>query len=279
MDYTLITECGTVISQPGKYRLEKDIICGSFWPEGLVDALRIEANHVVVDFNGHHIAEGSSNSVGNGIRIGGFEDWISVTDVTLRGPGFVEGFQTDGIIVYNGSNHVTITKLIIQGNVDNGIIVGGSDVTVHDNVIRGSEYCGVEGWGSSMRFLYNHIGPEGAAPGRPLDCGIHIFGSETAGATGVEVRGNQIDAATGLSMEADGGLVTSNQIHGSSIALWIRGHGNRIVANKFSNDGFDPPHVTPADIVDDSGCGANFYKENWFTTALPACVQVPRTGL
>ncbi|MEO8453008.1 MAG: right-handed parallel beta-helix repeat-containing protein [Gemmatimonadota bacterium] len=209
-DYTLITDCGTVISQPGKYRLEKDVSCDQvvndpFSGPWISSALTIAANHVVVDLIRHHISTQPSAGPG-GVARGDISWGIMVrgsADVTIRGPGFVEQFMSSGIVL-ESSTRVTITKVIVRANVDYGLhIRNSSEVTIHDNTIHGTETmlpmqmpstADVVAFGSSsLHLLYNHMG---TASGQASDYGISLGGN------GMEVRGNLVQGAFfGLALE------------------------------------------------------------------------------
>lgn len=84
---TPITQCGTVITQPGTYTVANDLSC--FFQDGI----DIVSDHVILMLNNHQISAFSDfGFFGNGVSVG-----VGVTSgnshVQVLGPGTITGFN------------------------------------------------------------------------------------------------------------------------------------------------------------------------------------------
>lgn len=105
-----------------------------------VPCLDIGASNVTLELNGFSITgqgdaqtgcAGSAGSSGteHGIRV------LGRTGVTIRGPGIVQRFRNQGIVI-NGSTGTTVTGVTMSTNCQSGIIVnGGASLSVLENNI------------------------------------------------------------------------------------------------------------------------------------------------
>ena len=101
--------------------------------------LDITASNVTVDLNGFTMtgqadpqtgcAGSNGSGIEHGIRI------LMQTGVTIRGPGIVQRFRNQGIVI-NGSNSTTVTGVTTSTNCNSGIFVaGGASLAVLENNI------------------------------------------------------------------------------------------------------------------------------------------------
>jgi hypothetical protein len=99
--------------------------------------LDIVADNVTLDLNGFTVTglgdpqTGCGGSAGaaaeHGVRV------LGRTGVTIRGPGIVQRFRNQGIVI-NGSIATTVTFMTLSTNCNSGIIVnGGSSLSVLEN--------------------------------------------------------------------------------------------------------------------------------------------------
>ncbi|MBM3212640.1 hypothetical protein FJZ33_10495, partial [Candidatus Poribacteria bacterium] len=162
--------CGMVINNPGEYILENDITrCSGGGGYGVKYAIKIQADNVRLDLNGHTI---SGTGSAYGIYVAGS------SFVTIAGPGRIENFNTgisiecrydSGTGTSYSSNHNTIENLTISGNtfgisfdwahsgltytgnsIDNNTILSNSqigiylsdsvDSTISNNIVSGGYY-------------------------------------------------------------------------------------------------------------------------------------------
>jgi len=248
VDYIPISRCGTVITEPGRYRLIADLIDCRHESGRPIE---IRASHVELDLNRRRIAMTQYNSDDDwGILIDG------VTDVIVRGPGTIERFFWFGILV-RGSSGVTLTRVTSQDNVESNVIAYDvTDLTLHDNRLLRGGYASLDLRASSSRILYNRI-----TSSQYGENTVYVEGGSTA----LEFRGNVVEGGYGVVVRASGNTFVGNTVT-NTIGFSPGAVGNRVIENVFGS------------IEDENGCGPNVYKGNWFTAAYPACLQVPRVG-
>lgn len=236
---TAITDCGTVISQPGRYFLANDLKeCPDF-------GISIAANSVRVELRGHTIQGTLGN---NAINAKGGDTGLS--DLEIEGPGIVTGGLAG--IHFGNVHHSRVHGLVLVRNNFGMTVNAGdftSDATVEatastenefrDNIITGNTYHGIAvNDGNENRFLHNNLSSNGSQ-------GLSLFNAENNIA-----RDNTADGNGGSGIDA-GALGAGNQIE-HNIAL-----GN-----------------SRPDLKDENGdCTRNTWTGNSFTSNAPVCVQ------
>ncbi len=124
-----ISECGTVITEPGKYRVIQDLFC---LPDQ--QGIQIFASDVTLDLKGHAITCDTSGEEDVGaVWVGNpFNPDSVVEDVWVKN-GTVSGC-TDGVIFFFGQSG-KVTEITAVGNEDKGIFVlGAKDTLIKNNV-------------------------------------------------------------------------------------------------------------------------------------------------
>ena len=157
-----ITECGTVISEPGKYNIKNDLLDCS--PAG--GGVLIMTSDVTLDLKGHTISckQDPSELAGAviiGWPVGGFEN------VVVRN-GTVSGCD-DGILLWFTDN-VTVTRMHLEDNVDDlgleagGItLVGATNSRIKNNTFTGN-YAGIRSFsGQGNRIWGNYTNHDWSA--------------------------------------------------------------------------------------------------------------------
>ncbi len=124
-----ISECGTVITEPGKYRVTQDLFC-------LPDqrGIQVFASDVTLDLKGHTITcDTSGDQDVSAVWVGNPSDPDSVVkDVWVKN-GTVSGC-TDGVIFFYGQSG-KVTKITAVSNEDKGIFVlEAKDTLIKNNV-------------------------------------------------------------------------------------------------------------------------------------------------
>ena len=100
-----ITACGTIITEPGKYRLTTDLLgCG-------VNGITIHSSDVTLHLGGHTISHAGGPS-GTGLAV------LNVSNVSIHGPGSIENFPLGGEFAGVSDSRmsgVTVTQSRFQG--------------------------------------------------------------------------------------------------------------------------------------------------------------------
>jgi parallel beta-helix repeat protein len=272
-----ITECGTIIGQPGHYILANDLNCGgpvgpaagvanpvAGWgplqnpfdgstivlphPLTIPNGIDIIADHVDLLLNGHTIDGGGSGGIGISVGVAGSAPGNA--HVHILGPGTVTGFGTGLLLVQATFSSVR-------------------EVTATDN---------------GADFVLSGFAP---------DC------APACSSTKNDFQGNTAaNSMFGFLLQgADDNTLRDNNVSntGFGIVLAILNQGNDVRANTASNNaeagivlGFfgifnvtdnDVTHNTALnngvfDLFDFNGnCTTNTWKHNTFVTAGPPCIQ------
>ena len=140
--------CGQTIT--ADLELDHDLVCRG-------PGIRLEANGITLDLNGHSITGSSRSLPFVGITIGNQDD------VTILGHGTVTNFRT-GILIVN-SHDIVVKKVEVTGNGvaasanGDGIrIINSYDVRLEKNEIEGNGNDGIEVSGSTgVKIVKNDI--------------------------------------------------------------------------------------------------------------------------
>jgi Ca2+-binding RTX toxin-like protein len=207
----IISEAGTVITAPGVYTLDRDLVFSG----RTGSAITVAADNVVIELNGHTIrGSGAANSFANA---------ISATDrsgVTVRN-GSIEGFfygvrlddTSTGTVRYG--NHL-ISNLDVSDCTFRGISVQGPNNTVRNctvSDIQGTTNydnafaCGIESLGPRAQLLSNVI--------------RDVYARDMGEGLGISVSNNGIGTVVG-------GNTISNTVFDEfrSFGIWVGGGSN-----------------------------------------------------
>jgi parallel beta-helix repeat protein len=236
---TGITDCGTVISESGRYFLANDLKdCPGF-------GISIAVSNVKVELRGHTI-QGTSGD--NAINAKG--DDTGLSGIEIDGPGTVTG----GIagVAFGNVHHSRVHGLVLVRN-NFGIAVNSGDFTsdatvaasastdneIRDNVITSNAFHGITvNGGDENQFIRNNLSGNG-------NHGLFL-----SVASNNVARGNTADMNGGSGIDA-GTFGSGNQVEGN-VAL---GNGG-------------------PDLNDENGdCIRNTWTDNSFTTNSPGCIE------
>lgn len=235
---TAITDCGTVISDSGRYFLANDL---KDCPDS---GITITVSHVQVELRGHTIQAG-----GNVIDAKGGDSGLS--ELEIEGPGTITGGSAAGIS-FGNVHHSGVHGLMVVRNLF-GLALNSGDFTsdattaatvstdneISDNVFTGNTAHGITvNGGDRNRFVHNNLSGNGGH-------GLYLFAASNNVA-----RGNTADV-NGISGIDAGTFGSGNQIE-HNIAL---GNNN-------------------PDLNDENGdCIRNSWTDNSFGSSSPGCIQ------
>jgi parallel beta-helix repeat protein len=264
------------------------------------DGLRVMANNVVIDLNGHHIS-GSGDGAGIS-NMGGFDN-LTVRNGTIR--NFQNGIDSRGTaanIAAGGSFleldlarndtglflfHTTHTMLFetrVVGNALSGVLALTSAATrVRSNTILGN---GTNGIAFSVNSVSDATGNEIAGSGREgifmEDVGSTWLTGNTVDASGRDgiavtpiaagpnlVRENVVTASgrDGISFIGAGDavdLLDNTSVSNSRYGMWLDGGGHKIVTgNGALDNGYDGIYVAGSDAeLTDNVAHRNGFADN-----------------
>ena len=284
-----VTECGTVLTEPGNYHLEKNLLdCPEF---GVV----IGGSNIKLDLKGHLVACAESDAPTLGLGLIGSSE-AAVSNITV-GHGYVANCH-DGILLSNAEDS-KVMKMTSSGNhLWQGMF--GTGITVwksHNNVIMknhffGNASTGIGSWQSSGN-IFKHNTSNGNGDGLWVGSGIDVgtttdslflcnrlYGNVDGiilaeGSTGNHIKGN----------DASRNIVSGIDMLGYAWEgyLWepIPG-GNTIEKNIAENNGwFDLSEIYYDLVTDDvfvnpDGTCMNTWQMNRFGTEFgtPGCFGV-----
>jgi parallel beta-helix repeat protein len=118
---TFIDNCGSVITQPGRYHLAKDLTCLGRY------AIDIEASNVEFYFDDHTLNGGGIGTTGSGVGVGTAN--ASISNVSIVGNGTVTSFGVAGIVVGTISSfifNVRVMNIIANNN--------GAGIQLHQTI-------------------------------------------------------------------------------------------------------------------------------------------------
>ena len=281
-----VTECGTFITEPGKYRLTEDLVDCPFF--GVV----IISSDVTFDMKGHTISCADNDERTGGV-VAGLFDFVSNVKVTN---GAVTGCS-DGIL-FAGASDSKLTKMTSSGNrVWDGLSGTGitmwfsyNNVVMHNHVY-GNENEGIASFDSGGNLYKHNMATENFM-------GIWTNAEDNAQILCNRVHGNAV--GIGLGADSNGSLVRGNLVSynfydGISLAGFAFGGsldvdipaGNTIRSNIAEHNGVG---IGAGDLFEgywELGGGSEFYilhpdgtclntwEKNQYGTALapPNCVS------
>ena len=157
-----VTECGTFLTEPGKYKLVNDLLdC-----PGPVDGIVILGSDITLDLKGHEITCAGDTFIGGVVVVGTPE--AVVRNVTVKNGHVSNCF--DGIVILMTEDS-KITKISSTGNhmwkedYGTGITMWmTSNIVIRENYLFDNEGHGIVSWISRNNvFMKNHIFGNGGA--------------------------------------------------------------------------------------------------------------------
>lgn len=235
-----ITQCGTVISQPGHYILANDLLCFD------QDGVDIVSDHVDLMLNNHQIQNVFFDLFANGISVGvGVPSGNS--HVHIIGPGTITGFNQGVVfeqVSFSAVEDVTSTNNFFGFVVNGGFTVGcNQSCPSTKNSFQGNTATFNNQHGFTTNGANDNTFRDNNASNNTVGHGILIFN-----ASGNDVRDN---------------TTTGNGGPGISITA---GTNNTVRANTSQGNGIDLED-------DDPNCDDNSWTHNIFGTANQSCIQ------
>jgi parallel beta-helix repeat protein len=136
-----ITECGTVISEPGEYKLTQDLLLCP------VDGITISSSNVKLDLKGHTIT--CDDRYIYGIKVRDFSD-VDIKNGTVTG-------CRNGVYLRDVSDS-QVTKMTLNGNRRHGLYMRrGSSNVIKNNLLIGNEAYGISVWEGDGHLISKNI--------------------------------------------------------------------------------------------------------------------------
>src|SRR5215472_16462439 len=237
---TAISDCGTVITDPGRYFVARDLKdCPDF-------AISISVSHVEVELRGHTL-QGTMGD--NGINAKGGDTGLS--ELKIEGPGTITGFLAG--INFGNVHHSRVQGLVLVRN-NFGMTLNSGDFTsdsaaestfsteneIRDNVVTANTNHGITvNGGSQNRFIRNNLSGNGTH-------GLYLFSAQ-----------NNIARENSADMNGGSGIDIAD----------LTGSGNQVDHNIALGNG-------GPDLRDENGgCISNTWSDNSFSTTSPSCIQ------
>jgi parallel beta-helix repeat protein len=241
---TPISQCGTVITQPGTYTVANDLSC--FFQDGI----DIVADHVILMLNSHQISAFSVfGFFGNGISVG-----IGVpsgnSHVSVLGPGTITGFNAG--INFEQVSHSSVRDVTSTSNFFGIVVNGGFAAGCNQscpstkNVFQGNTSTFNDQHGFTMNGANDNTFRDNNASNNFNGNGLLLFT-----ASGNDVNGN---TATG---NGDSGIAVSS---GTGMNNTIKNNTAQNNTNFDLNDG-------------NTNCDSNSWKNNIFGSSNQSCIQ------
>lgn len=280
-----ISECGSTITEPGKYRLVNDLFC-----DPGVGPIQILASNVMLDLGGHNITCATGDR--SGVVVGDDMDPETFTNVRISN-GSVNGCGV-GVLLWF-TNGARVTKMSFNGNLESAVTL----VVADNNVIKNNEfngdfwainsYLGTGNWYSHNTILHSVIGIDlYAETGSRITCntvdqGYYTLSLGPYGPTPSSrnlVRGNLVtDSFLGIAMVGNG---TFDDSTGDFVLIGPQSTDNLIHANIATGNWWDmaeamyDPYYDYVFVEPGAEC-QNTWKNNQFVWPLgpPDCIGTP----
>ena len=238
-----ISECGTVITEPGKYRVVNDLACA---PGDM--AVRILASDVMLDVGGHTISCDTPDR--SGLIVG--DGWLPevFSNVRIRN-GAVNGCAV-GVLIWFADG-VRVTNMSFSNNWESGVTL----VEAQNNVIKNNEFegaiWGIASWAGTGNW-YDHN------TARYSWVGIDLYAE-----TDSRIMCNSVDQTIfglgfnplGDTAASTGNLVRGNYVTNSGVGIALIGVG-------------EPPDVVLEPMAADNLVHANVALNNWYVDVTEA---------
>jgi hypothetical protein len=224
-----ITDCGTVITQPGVYVMAADF--GIISPTGVYchePVIDIRVSNVTIRGTGHGVDGNGAPCIVAGVGVPGGVSRIRLIDVDLR-------VCHGGAIVFENVSASVVEKSTIRFNEDGGIVIQGSPAlsradTIRNNYIDDNDL--LINAGSDFIVSDNFVAGSGRFPDRG---GVILSGAVTRSTI-------QRNTFTGpfahIDVAGNRNAVVSNTLDGSSqFAIQISGQRNATIENRIHGPG------------------------------------------
>lgn len=274
---TPITQCGTLITQPGIYALTQSLQSSSL----TVDCIRIKSPGVSLNLAGFNLTgPGGTNVTAAGVR---FLD--TAAGVQFAGGGStIQGFGVGILIAGSGVSLLGGSGLVVSGNAQQGILVSNaSNVVIEEVTSAGNGAAGLEVAQSSGVIVQNQCTMQGntgyglwvhSSSGNQF-FGPFAFQNKLSGiyvgesASG-QPRSGDAKASAPAPASSQHNVFLGSGVISNTVDGIIIGSGdtlNYIVGTQGQENG-------GTDAVDQNGdCTHNTWTQNTFQTRNPACIQ------
>jgi len=205
-----ITECGTVIDEPGTYKLKSDLIgC----PEG---GIEISSSNVKLDLMNHEI---SCSGGFAGIAVAGSSE-EPLRNVTIK-KGHVSNCPYGIVLIFTEASK--IMKMTSSGNLETGIAVWlSSDIVVQNNHAYANGVHGIQSWeGSNNLIKHNTTADNG---GGLAGSGIDLVYETNSQIMCNRVHGNTDGILLAPSLDSEA-TSSGNLLHGNVVTGNVSGIG------------------------------------------------------
>ena len=204
---TLISQCGTIITEPGKYKVSSDLLACVGNPNIYGAITVLETSDVQIDLNGHEITCAPTDGVidaGIGVL---FSSEVKVTNGTVS-------FCDIGLLMF-GTTSSMVADLTLRNNVEDPIFGGGIGIYLESsskNKLTGNlvsqNASGIVLSLSDKNLVSGNTANENIAAGFRGNTGIGVIGNENI------IRGNEasLNAIVGILVRfpSTGNLVQGN---------------------------------------------------------------------
>jgi parallel beta-helix repeat protein len=270
-----IIECGTLISEPGKYELKQDLL---LCPWG---GITISSSNVNLKLKGHTITcdvYSGTSSIHSGVRV---RTSTGYSDIHIKN-GTVTGCNYGVYLV--GANDSEVTNMTLNGNRRDGLrMMMGSNNVIKKNVLIGNSGNGIfVTRGSGHKISHNITSENGSGIGAYLtqntkytcnQSNRNSFGIELSGAEGGNVVSGNV---------ASGNSVAGIILFGYLDLDWPIPEGNTIkynvaLANYDKDLSENMFSVEEGPYVEDGAPCRNTWIDNEFVTELgpEMCIGAP----
>ena len=296
----VVTECGTVLTEPGNYKLANDLLdCPG-------NGVLIEGSDIVLNLKGHEISCADNDLLVAGIGVLGAPE-ATVRNVTVKN-GHVSNCRDGIVLIFTEDSKVM--KISSTGNTqwwrepigeDPGGWVYGTGITLwlsQNNVIMhnhtyGNASHGIGSWDSSGNLFKHNTSTDNGESGAGGGGGITLVGENYSRIMCNRTRGN----TDGITLQSGGSgnllrgnLVTGNQNTGiGMLGFYWQGpgyfampSGNTIRSNIVEDNPWVDLFEAHFDFVSEllpnpDGICRNTWEKNQFQTkiGIPGCIGIP----
>jgi hypothetical protein len=275
-----VSECGSYITEPGKYLLANDLFC-----DPGVTPIKILASDVMLDLRGHSI----NCAVGDrsGVVVGDDGDQEVFSNVRITN-GSINGCGVGALLWF--TDGARVTKMSFSGSIESGVTL----VEAQNNVIKNNEFWGdfwaINSYASTGNsYSHNTI--------RYSVVGIDLYAETDSRITCNTVDQGYFTLSLGPygPWPSSGNLVRGNLVTGSFLGIAMVGYGtpddgvtdpqsidNLIHANVATGNWWDMAEAlynpyTDELFVEPGAACANTWKNNQFYWSLgpPDCIGTP----
>jgi hypothetical protein len=190
-----ITTCGQVATQDAL--LTQDLTCTG-------TGIFVGASGITIDLNGH-VLKGNSSGPWGISNLGGYDN------VTIQN-GVVRNF-TNGVVAWNSSDHITVSKVVASGNANKGVEIIGASARITASTVAQNGQTGIHVQGNSASVAASTVVSNGAE-------GIWLQGTAPTVKSSSAVANNP----SGIRLEGTSLSVASSTAFGNALfGLYVTG--------------------------------------------------------